>query len=93
MLFSRYRDAEALRQVEAEKPAEPLVQIAAIAPRSTLQGTEVAATEKLADGVEQAFDYRGDVTVTLRTSEDSRATSSIATGSSKIRILNRRARR
>jgi hopanoid biosynthesis associated radical SAM protein HpnH len=68
MLFSQYRDAEALNQIEAEKPAAPLVQIAAIAPKPTLKGAEVA-TEKLADGIEQAFDYRGDVTVTLRTGE------------------------
>ena len=68
MLFSQYRDAEALSQIEAEKTAAPLVQIAAIAPKPTLKGTEVA-TEKLADGIEQAFDYRGDVTVTLRTGE------------------------
>ncbi len=68
MLFSQYRDAEALGQIEAEKPAAPLVQIEAIAPRPTLKGTDVAA-DKLADGIEQAFDYRGDVTVTLRTGE------------------------
>jgi hopanoid biosynthesis associated radical SAM protein HpnH len=69
MLFSQYRDAEALSQIEAEKAAAPLVQIAAIAPRTTLKGTDVAAADKLADGIEQAFDYRGDVTVTLRTGE------------------------
>jgi hopanoid biosynthesis associated radical SAM protein HpnH len=69
MLFSQYRDAEALSQIEAEKPAAPLVQIAAIAPRTTLKGTDVAAADKLADAIEQAFDYRGDVTVTLRIGE------------------------
>ena len=68
MLFSQYRDAEALGQIEAEKPAAPLVQIEAIAPRATLKGSDVAE-DKLADGIEQAFDYRGDVTVTLRTGE------------------------
>ena len=45
------------------------MQIEAIAPRPTLKGTEVAARDKLADGIEQAFDYRGDVTVTLGTGE------------------------
>ena len=65
MLFSQYRDAEAARQIAAEKPKSSLVQIDGIAPRPTLKGTEVAVTGKLADGIEQAFDYRGDVTVTL----------------------------
>jgi hopanoid biosynthesis associated radical SAM protein HpnH len=69
MLFSQYRDAEALSQIEAEKPPASLVQIEPIAPRSTLKGTDLAAADKLADGIEQAFDYRGDVTVTLRTGE------------------------
>ncbi len=69
MLFSHYRDAEALSQIEAEKPAVPLVQIAAAGSRTTLKGTDVGAADKLADGIEQAFDYRGDVTVTLRTGE------------------------
>ena len=46
-----------------------LVQIDGIAPRPTLKGSEVAVGTKLADGIEQAFDYRGDVTVTLRTGE------------------------
>jgi hopanoid biosynthesis associated radical SAM protein HpnH len=65
MLFSQYGDAEALGQIEAEKPAAALVQIEAIAPRPTLKGTDIAGAEKLADGIEQAFDYRGDVTITL----------------------------
>jgi hopanoid biosynthesis associated radical SAM protein HpnH len=69
MLFSQYRDAEALRQIEAEKPTASLVQIEKIAPRPTQKGTEVAVADKMADGIEQAFDYRGDVTVTLRTGE------------------------
>ena len=69
MLFSQYRDVEALSQIEAERPAAPLVQIASITPRATLKGTDVAAADKLSDGIEQAFDYRGDITVTLRTGE------------------------
>ena len=46
-----------------------LVQIEAIAARPSLQGAGVTAPGKLADGIEQAFDYRGDVTVTLRSGE------------------------
>jgi hypothetical protein len=69
MLSSRYRDAEAALQVAAEKAQPALVQIDAIAPRPTLTGREVATPAKLADGIEQAFDYRGDVTVTLGNGE------------------------
>ena len=69
MLFSRYHDPEAARQVEAEKPKANLVQIDAIAPRPTLTGTQVAAPAQMATGIEQAFDYRGDVTVTLGSGE------------------------
>jgi hypothetical protein len=69
MLFSHYRDSEALRQIAAGKPKPALVQIDAIAPRPTLTGTHVAVPDRLADGIEQAFDYRGDVTITLRTGE------------------------
>jgi len=65
MLFSRYSDAEAARQVAAEKPQPVLVQIDAIAPRPTFTGTQAAG----ASGIEQAFDYRGDVTVTLGSGE------------------------
>ncbi len=73
MLSSAYRDAEALRQLETEAPAAPLVQISgalpAAAPKATLQGTEIAGSQKLAHAVEEAFDYRGDVTVELKTGE------------------------
>jgi hopanoid biosynthesis associated radical SAM protein HpnH len=69
MLFDKYRDAEALGQIEAERPQPTLVQIEAIAPRPTLKGTHVSAEDRLADGIEQAFDYRGDVTVTLQNGE------------------------
>jgi hopanoid biosynthesis associated radical SAM protein HpnH len=86
MLSSRYRDAEALRQVEAEKPHKTLVQISAAVAKPTLQGTEIAAKEKLADGVEQAFDYRGDVTVQLK-SGDKLEGYIFDRGSSRIRIL------
>jgi hypothetical protein len=69
MLFDKYRDPEAVRQIEAERPQPALVQIEAIAPRPTLKGTDVAGEEQLAEGIEQAFDYRGDVTVTLHNGE------------------------
>jgi len=69
MLFSQYRDPEALRQLEAEKPPASLVQLDAIAGRPTLKGTDVAAPDRLADAIEQAFDYRGDVTIGLNTGE------------------------
>ena len=79
MLFSRYRDQEAARQVAAEKPKPTLVQIDAIAPRPTLTGIEGGGPARLTDGIEQAFDYRGDVTMTLgQRREASKATSSIA---------------
>jgi hypothetical protein len=58
-----------LRQVEAEKPHKTLVQIAASASKPTLQGAEVTAKEKLVEGVEQSFDYRGDVTIRLKTGD------------------------
>ena len=69
MLFSQYRDRDALKQIEVEKPQAPLVQIEAIAPRPTLKGTDIAVQDQLAEGIEQAFDYRGDVTVTLHSGE------------------------
>ena len=69
MLFSRYTDAEAEREVACEKPKSSLIQIDAITPRPTLKGTEVVVGGKLPDGIEQAFDYRGDVTVTLQNGE------------------------
>ena len=69
MLFSRYRDAEAHGQMAAAKAPAPLVQIEAMAARPTLQGAEIAAKEQVAAGLEQAFDYRGDVTISLDTGE------------------------
>jgi hopanoid biosynthesis associated radical SAM protein HpnH len=86
MLSPQYRDAQAAREVEAEKPHKLLVQIVpAQAPKATLQGTEAAA-EKLLDGLEQAFDYRGDVTVQLK-SGDKLEGYIFDRGSSKIRIM------
>jgi hopanoid biosynthesis associated radical SAM protein HpnH len=69
MLSSRYHDPESLRQIEAEKPVSPLVQISGMAeaPKSKLQGTEIA--DNLSAGIEEAFDYRGDVTIHLRGGE------------------------
>lgn len=69
MLFSQYPDAEAKKQVELEKPHAALVQINGIENKATLQGTSIAAPQQMKDGVEQAFDYRGDVTVTLKGGE------------------------
>jgi hopanoid biosynthesis associated radical SAM protein HpnH len=72
MLSSRYRDAEALRQIETEKPHAPLVQIAAAvsaAEKPTLQGTEFTGDRNLDEAIEEAFDYRGDVTVFLKSGE------------------------
>jgi hopanoid biosynthesis associated radical SAM protein HpnH len=68
MLDTAYLDAEALRQVEQEKPHQPLVQIDGIESRPTLQGSSFNRGN-MADGVEQAFDYRGDVTLTLKNGE------------------------
>jgi hypothetical protein len=70
MLFSRYRDADAQQQVEQERPQPPLVQIASAAagePKATLQGSEIAGD--VGSAVENAFDYRGDVTLRLKNGE------------------------
>jgi hopanoid biosynthesis associated radical SAM protein HpnH len=70
MLFSRYRDANALRQLEDERPHTPLVQIDSPTPaRQTPQGGATAAVEGPEGGVEQAFDYRGDVTIDLKSGD------------------------
>lgn len=69
MLFSRYDDAEALREIETEKAPATLVQIDALAPRATWKGTEVVGADELAGGIEQAFDYRGDVTIAFKSGE------------------------
>ena len=67
MLFPAYNDAEAARMLAEEVPAAPLVQIdmTALAKSETLQG-QMKSGEALRDGVEQAFDYRGDVTIKLK---------------------------
>jgi len=67
MIFPAYKDDEARRMVEGERPSSPLVQIdmAALAKSETLQGQRVAGGT-LAGGLEQAFDYRGDVTIKLK---------------------------
>jgi hopanoid biosynthesis associated radical SAM protein HpnH len=71
MLSPLYRDGQAMRELESEKPLAPLVQIAATAgaPASTLQGAEVADRQKLVAGIEEAFDYRGDVTLFLHSGD------------------------
>jgi hypothetical protein len=68
MLTSKYRDEEARRQVESETPVSPLVQIAmapAAAEKATLQGAGIAREQGLSAAIEEAFDYRGDVTLEL----------------------------
>jgi len=69
MLFSSYRDAGAEREIAMERPQSPLVQIDAIAPRPTLTGKQVAHAAQIPDALEEAFDYRGDVTVALHNGE------------------------
>jgi len=69
MLFSRYRDGAARAELAAEKPRPALVQIAPPAARPTLKGAEFAAPEAVAAGLEQAFDYRGDIALTLHNGE------------------------
>jgi hopanoid biosynthesis associated radical SAM protein HpnH len=72
MVSNRYRDEAARRELEAEKPLSPLVQIATASGEAAapgLRGTEVAAGEKLASAIDEAFDYRGDVTVSLGSGE------------------------
>jgi hypothetical protein len=69
MLSSTYKDAKAKRELDAEKPHPALVQIDTIPVKGTLQGAEIATPDKLADGLEQAFDYRGDVTIKLTTGD------------------------
>jgi hopanoid biosynthesis associated radical SAM protein HpnH len=70
MLFPAYQDAQASRMIEQEKPVSPLVQIDldALGKSETLQGHATAGAE-LAEGVEQAFDYRGDVTIKLKSGD------------------------
>jgi hypothetical protein len=65
MLFSRYPDAEALAQVAGEKPQPLLVQIESVN-RPSLQGVTVRTDENLEQGIDDAFDYRGDLTITLK---------------------------
>ena len=93
MLFPAYKDEEALRMLEQEKPASPLVQIdlAALAPATTLKGTSTTGA-KMAAGVEQAFDYRGDVTIKLRTGDQLEGyvfdrQASPVTGEAKLRMI------
>ena len=66
MLFSGYPDQDAARAVAQEKPAAPLVQIDEFASKPTLQGSQITSQGGLAEGIERAFDYRGDVTITLQ---------------------------
>jgi hopanoid biosynthesis associated radical SAM protein HpnH len=86
MLSSRYRDAEALKQLEAEQPHKALVQIDALPAKPSLQGSQAAAGPEFGGSVEQAFDYRGDVTVRLK-SGDNLEGYIFDRGPSKLRIV------
>jgi hopanoid biosynthesis associated radical SAM protein HpnH len=71
MLSPLYRDPAAQRELDAEQPASPLVQIALSDPAAatvSAQGSE-AAGDRVREAVEEAFDYRGDVTLHLRSGE------------------------
>lgn len=67
MMFPLYKDEQAMRMIAEEKPVSPLVQIdlTNLSKSNTLQG-QTSAGQSIAEGVEQAFDYRGDVTVKLK---------------------------
>jgi hypothetical protein len=65
MLFSRYGDEAARAEVAAEKKQPVLVQIDAVS-RPSLRGATMRVQDNLAEGVAEALDYRGDVTVTLK---------------------------
>jgi hypothetical protein len=65
-LFWRYPDPEAARMLESEKPKPALVNIdLAKSGRDNFQGLRVSG-DKLGEGVERAFDYRGDLTIRLK---------------------------
>jgi hopanoid biosynthesis associated radical SAM protein HpnH len=67
MLSSRYRDAEALRAIDAEKPLTPLVQIASLtAAPPKPPAPRPDAPLDVESAIEEAFDYRGDVTLHLK---------------------------
>ena len=93
MFSPRYKDAAALRDLEAEMPMSPLVQIEGITAKPTLQGAEVAQSAAgFENGIEEAFDYRGDVTVTLKSGDQLEGyifdrVRRPEAGASKIRIM------
>ena len=67
-LFPAYPDQAALRELDREKRHSPLVQIdfSASMADPTLQGSRFESGTGLQAGVEDAFDYRGDVTIELK---------------------------
>lgn len=70
-LFNRYEDPEAERMLEAEKPASALVHIDLSntpSTRGTAQGARFGE-DRLEHGVEEALDYRGDLTITLKSGD------------------------
>lgn len=71
MMFPLYGDEAARQALEEEKPQNPLVQIdlgATAAARSTLQGT-VVKNGDVKTAIREAFDYRGDVTIKLKSGD------------------------
>lgn len=68
-MLSSYKDQEAANELAAEQPHRGLIQIDGIELKPTLQGAVVNASKNLEEGVVQAVDYRGDVTVTLKSGE------------------------
>jgi hopanoid biosynthesis associated radical SAM protein HpnH len=64
--FPAYPDPAAMRELETEKPQSPLVQIDLGPDAPTLQGSAFKKGENIEAGLEQAFDYRGDVTIQLK---------------------------
>ncbi|MCS7024336.1 MAG: adenosyl-hopene transferase HpnH [Bryobacteraceae bacterium] len=65
-LFHRYPDAAAQKALETEKPAPKLVQIdLSKTTRESLEGIRFAGAT-VAEGIEKAFDYRGDLTLRLK---------------------------
>ena len=71
MMFPLYQDEAAAQALNAEQPQNPLVQIdlgAVAAQRSTLQGT-VVKNGDVKGAIREAFDYRGDVTIKLKSGD------------------------
>jgi hypothetical protein len=67
--FPSYPNPAAMRELEMDKPQLPLIQIDLGQDPPTLQGATFQkgkGGESITAGLEQAFDYRGDVTIQLK---------------------------